>query len=223
MPETQWADWVSQAPEWFPPSGHAVVVAPHPDDETLGAGGLIFTCLQRNMKVTVISVTDGEAACPEVPMLEAVRRGELVGAMRALGLAQTDIFRLGLPDGDLRNCEVELVKSLAQCLPDGAIIVSPFEYDGHPDHEAAARACRTAAGVRGLRLVRYPIWAWERRVPELFMERRAVRFVLDARARDAKLNAVSQFRSQIGERPGGAIVPPHVREYLSGPCEVFLL
>jgi LmbE family N-acetylglucosaminyl deacetylase len=223
MIDTQWSGWASQAPEWLPPPGPVVIVGPHPDDETLGAGGLIFTCSHLDIKVTVVSITDGEAACPEVPMLEAVRRRELVGAMRRLGLAQTDIFRLGMPDGALASREVELAQALAKCMPDGAIMFAPFEYDGHPDHEAAGRACRTAARMRGLRIVRYPIWAWERSASQLLMERAPVRFVLGSRAQQAKLNAISQFRSQIEPRPGGAIVPTHMLEYFSRPYEVFLL
>src|ERR1700730_10083820 len=193
MPETQWSGWASQAPEGLPPPGPLVIVGPHPDDETLGAGGLIFTCSHLDIKVTVVSITDGEAACPEVPLLEAVRRRELVGAMRRLGLAQTDIFRLGMPDGALASREVELAQALAKCMPDGAIMVAPFEYDGHPDHEAAGRGCRTAARMRGLRIVRYPIWAWDRTPSRLLMERAPVRFVLGPRAQQAKLDAVLQF------------------------------
>jgi LmbE family N-acetylglucosaminyl deacetylase len=223
MPVPQWADWASHAPEWALPPAHIVVVAPHPDDETLGAGGLIFTCAQTATRVTVISVTDGEAACPEVPALDHIRRRELVSAMRELELAPADIFRLGLPDGQLSACEVELEQSLARCIPDGAVIVGPFEFDGHPDHEAVARACKKAARERGFTLVRYPIWAWHRGSAELFMEGHAVRFVLNDRARAAKRRAVSQFRSQLEDRPGGAIVPAQVRACFDQPYEVFLL
>jgi LmbE family N-acetylglucosaminyl deacetylase len=127
-----------------------------------------------------------------------------------------------MPDGRLTNHEVELAQALAKCLPDGATVIAPFEYDGHPDHEAASRACQAAARIRGLRIVRYPIWAWERAPAELLIQRAAVRFVLDSRAQQAKLNAISQFRSQIEQRPGGAIVPAHVLEYFNQPYEVFL-
>jgi LmbE family N-acetylglucosaminyl deacetylase len=143
--------------------------------------------------------------------------------MRELELAQADIFRLGMPDGELDGREVELAKSLAQCIPEGAILVAPFEFDGHPDHDAVGRACRTAARTRGFTLVRYPIWAWHRGSPELLAERRRVRLMLDSRAREAKAAAISQFRSQIGERPGGAIVPAHVLNYFRRPYELFLL
>ncbi len=223
MSAQRWAEWASQAPEWVPQPGHIVVVTPHPDDETLGAGGLIFTCAQTATRVTVISVTDGEAACPEVPVLDGIRRRELVSAMRVLELAPADIVRLGLPDGGVSACEVELAQALAKCIPDGAVVVAPFEFDGHPDHEAVARACKSAALERGLMLVRYPIWAWHRGSPELLRERRAVRFMLDARAQQAKRKALVEHRSQLAERPGGAIVPAHVLDYFNRPYEVFLL
>jgi LmbE family N-acetylglucosaminyl deacetylase len=222
MPREQWADWTNDAPEWVPPRSHIVVVAPHPDDETLGAGGLIFTCA-RASRVTVISVTDGEAACPEVPALDGVRRRELVSAMRRLELAPADIFRLGLPDGGVAAHEIELTESLMECIPDGAVIVAPFEFDGHPDHEAVARACRSVARHGGFTLVRYPIWAWHRGSAELFEERGRVRFMLDDRAREAKRRALSEHRSQLEDRPGGAIVPAHVLDYFSQSYEVFLL
>jgi LmbE family N-acetylglucosaminyl deacetylase len=223
MPADQWAEWASHSPEWIPPPAPIVVVAPHPDDETLGAGGLIFTYAHSDIRVTVISVTDGEAACPEVPALDHVRRRELVSAMRQLELAPADIFRLGLPDGGVSEREVELAQSLAECIPEGAVIVAPFELDGHPDHEAVARACRAAAGERGLTLVRYPIWAWHRGSAHLFMESRSVRFVLSDRARAAKRQAIAEHRSQLDERPGGAILPAHVLDYFYQPYEVFLL
>jgi LmbE family N-acetylglucosaminyl deacetylase len=223
MPATQWADWASHSPEWIPPAAHIVIVAPHPDDETLGAGGLIFSCARLGTKVTVISVTDGEAACPEVPALDIVRRRELVSAMRALELAPADIFRLGLPDGGLRDREVELAHSLSKCIPEGALMVAPFELDGHADHDAVGRASQRAARERGLTLVRYPIWAWHRGSAELFMERHSVRFMLSDEAREAKRKAISEHRSQVGERPGGAILPAHVLDYFHQPYEVFLL
>ena len=221
--EAQWIDWASRTPAWVPSARHIVVVAPHPDDETLGAGGLIFTYAHSHTKVTVISVTDGELACAEVPELAAVRRRELVSAMRELEVAQTDIVRLGLPDGAVASHEIELAHSLAERIPDGAILVAPFESDGHPDHEAVGRACRAAADMGGSALAQYPIWGWYRGSPELFRQRRGVRFLLDQRARQAKFRALAQFRSQLDDRPGGPIVPAHVLEYFQRPFEIFLL
>jgi hypothetical protein len=50
-----------------------------------------------------------------------------------------------------------------------------------------------------------------------------VRFVLSERARAAKRKAIAEFRSQLDDRPGGAILPAHVLDYFYQPYEVFLL
>ena len=71
--------------------------------------------------------------------------------------------------------------------------------------------------------MRYPIWGWYRGARELFRERGGVRYLLDQVARQAKLRALAEFRSQLGDRPGGAIVPAHVLKYFQRPYEMFLL
>ena len=223
MSEARWTDWVSGAPVWVPAAKHIIVVAPHPDDETLGAGGLIFSNRRSGKSVTIISITDGEAACPEIPALAAMRRREFVGAMRQLGLVESDTLRLRIPDGAVAECEFELRRALLECIPDGAMIVAPFETDGHPDHDAAGRACCAVAAERGLTLARYPVWAWFRGAPSLFSERQPVRFLLDEAAQQAKARALNCFRSQLDDRPGGAIVPLHVLEYFRRSFETFLL
>jgi LmbE family N-acetylglucosaminyl deacetylase len=138
------------------------VVAPHPDDETLGAGGLIFSCVANRIPVTVISVTDGEAACPEVRDLDRIRREELAGAMGELGLGGIDVIALGLRDGHVQDDEGDLARMLTELVPAEATLVAPFELDGHLDHEATGRACLITARRCGATLARYPIWAWYR-------------------------------------------------------------
>ena len=143
--------------------------------------------------------------------------------MRALELAPSDIFRMGLPDGGVFEREVELAQLLGKCIPDGATVVAPFEFDGHTDHEAVGRACRSVTRDRGLTLVRYPIWACHRGSPQLFREPHSRRFILNPRARAAKRKALSEYASQYEDRPGGPILPTHVLDYFYEPYEVFLL
>jgi len=62
--ETAWAEVAAALPRWPLESLHMqrlVVVAPHPDDESLGIGGTV-AMLARRVPVTVVCVTDGEAA-----------------------------------------------------------------------------------------------------------------------------------------------------------------
>jgi LmbE family N-acetylglucosaminyl deacetylase/SAM-dependent methyltransferase len=82
-----------------------IVVAAHPDDESLGAGGLIGAAARHGIPVTVIVATNGEASHPHSPThtpadLAAVRRVEVVAAVRALAAAAR-VRLLDLPDGDL--------------------------------------------------------------------------------------------------------------------------
>ncbi|NMH98916.1 PIG-L family deacetylase, partial [Pseudonocardia sp. K10HN5] len=59
---------------------HLVVLAAHPDDETLGAGGCLRAAHRAGARVTLVVATDGEAAYPG---LDSAGRGALAGARRA--------------------------------------------------------------------------------------------------------------------------------------------
>ena len=46
--EARWLNALSALPSWKPDAGtHLVIVTPHPDDETFGAGGLLLAALTR--------------------------------------------------------------------------------------------------------------------------------------------------------------------------------
>jgi LmbE family N-acetylglucosaminyl deacetylase len=222
-PEAEWSAWVADLPAWWPNSGELVVVAPHPDDEILGAGGLIATLASRATRITILSVTDGEAACPEIPALASVRRAELKSALGALGAADVRVVRLGLPDGAVSSHTARLEEHIQPWVSRGTTLVAPVEYDGHPDHEAVGRACVAIASRSSLCLARYAIWAWFRGHCRVRAEPRAVRFPLSPRIQRAKRRAITQFRSQLDERTDGAILPEHVLAYFRRPCEVFFL
>jgi LmbE family N-acetylglucosaminyl deacetylase len=222
-PERLWQQWTGQLSEWTPPPGDLLVVSPHPDDETLGAGGLIHLCQRQGGNVTVLSLTDGEAACPEVPDLARVRQAELIGAMGALGIGAERVLRLGLPDGCIASHELQIERALHDIGKDFALFVGPFEQDGHPDHDSAGRAVRKVAAALGRPLARYPIWAWHRGSQALLSAHSAVRLSFDEVTGKAKERAIDQFQSQLRERDGGAIVPHHVLNYFRRDYEVFLL
>lgn len=96
-----------------PAAARMVVIAPHPDDETLAAGGLIQRILATGGRVRVIVVTEGdgflEAAAAlsghpapsalDYQALGAARSQELHEAMRTLGVPDEDVIRLQEPDG----------------------------------------------------------------------------------------------------------------------------
>jgi LmbE family N-acetylglucosaminyl deacetylase len=70
------------------------VVAAHPDDETLGLGGMIAALTAGGVHVEVVLVTDGGAAYPTLSRLqrgrlERIRRCELAKAASILGVEET--------------------------------------------------------------------------------------------------------------------------------------
>lgn len=221
-PEATWQAW--PALHRFPPLALAdcdrvVLVAPHPDDEVLGAGGLLRLLAGRGVPIDVVAVTDGDASHPGSPTVTPVelasrRRDESTRALARLGIDALRVHRLGLGDGRVAACESALVDQLARVLGDADDAVwclSTWDGDGHPDHEATGRAAAAACAATGARLVSFPIWTWhwaqpdDPRVPWA----RARSVALDPATHAAKLAAVGCFDSQLhalSDHPGDAAI-----------------
>ena len=221
--DAMWRESLTGVPEWMPQSRTLAVVAPHPDDETLGAGGLIYTCAELGYEITIILVTDGEAACPGQSHLAEQRFEELRRALMRIAPDGAHVVRLRFPDGGVAESERALARKLLSVVPLDCTLVAPYEQDGHSDHAAASRACQVAARKLGVPCVRYPIWAWHRLAPGDLDPKAMGRLALTDAAQEAKREAIGCYRSQLDARPGGAIVPPHVLAYFDRPYEVFLL
>ena len=167
-PAAAWRDhpgWGAGTPVSLDGVARLVVVAAHPDDESLGAGGLVATATRRGLEVEILCATDGEGSHPDSPtrtpeQLAGLRVEEGRQAARALGVDR--VHRLELPDGGVAEHEELLTQRLVELVGDGRgeVIVAPWRRDGHPDHEAAGRAAAVAARRTGADLWEYPIWFW---------------------------------------------------------------
>lgn len=95
----------------LPPSDSVLVIAPHNDDEVLGAGGIIQQYLKNDSTVKVVVVTNGDGQIrrpPLVPRGNFVKLGykrqeESLNALDTLGLKEDDIIFLGYPDRGLNK------------------------------------------------------------------------------------------------------------------------
>lgn len=152
------------------PHARLVVVAPHPDDEILACGGLLHMLARRGAAPLLVAVTDGEASHagsrawpPE--RLRKVRPRETAAALARLGLASAHVVRLGIADGGVTAAEGEITHALAALLRPADVVVTTWRRDGHPDHEATARACARARAARGATLLETPVWGWHWSVP----------------------------------------------------------
>jgi LmbE family N-acetylglucosaminyl deacetylase len=184
-----------------------VVLAAHPDDETLGAGGLLALLHSLGADVEVLLCTAGEGSHPDsVTMapeqLAAVRREEFAAAMGVLGLAGRWQF-LGLPDGGLADHTLEISARLREAIqrhpgnPRQVAIVAPYRADGHPDHNAVGGAAAGVAREDGHALLEYPIWYWLWASPENSTWQSWARLHLSPEHQAAKTAAMEAHSSQM--------------------------
>ena len=208
-----------------------LVLAPHPDDESLGCGALLAMAFA-GPGAHVACLTNGAGSHPgsrAVPPahLAAIRRAELEAALARLGGTAGDASFLGTPDGGLGTGE-DLVEALAARTGDAGLLLAPSPLDPHCDHVAGAVLGRAVAKAAGLRLAFYPVWSrWHGggRAP-LPPGTRPVR-LLPGPCAPAKAAAIAAHRSQMGlvvpDAPDGFEMPPGFAAFFAQRDEVYLL
>ncbi|MBB5729141.1 LmbE family N-acetylglucosaminyl deacetylase [Sphingomonas prati] len=198
--------------------GPWLVLAPHPDDEALGAGGMLARLAAAGADPRMAILTDGAASHVGAPRwgprrLAGVRRQEAGHAVRALSVRPAvhlgwrdaappvvgdKVFRAGV-----RRLSALIVRHRVRAL---AVCWSG---EAHCDHEAAAalaRAVVTAARGR-VRLYEYLVWGWTDPALGAKLNGRRVVSVDVAAARRAHRRSIDCHRSQTGTRVQGAVDP----------------
>jgi len=121
------------------PVRRALVIAPHPDDETLGCGGTLAR-LAPTCELHLLLVTNGDGGGGLPPDTSANRKLEMAGAARTLGIT-TPIMHMDEPDGhftDSRGYRSALEALLDRLKPEWIFV--PWLYDSHADHSRISRA-----------------------------------------------------------------------------------
>lgn len=124
-----------------------LAVAPHPDDETVGCGGLLALAARAGIAVHVVIVTDGAASHPnsrEWPpeRIRSLRSEEARQALALLGVA-VPALHLGLPDAGTPSLAParreaalnELAGAISTLAPD--VIQTTWRREPHCDHRFA--------------------------------------------------------------------------------------
>lgn len=135
-----------------------LVVAAHPDDETLGGGGLIARAAELCLPIHVVVATGGSPDGD--PDVVATRRAELAAAVAELA-PDALVTTWDYPDAATGSRRADLLEDLARLVeatPVDWLIAAPWSGDGHHDHEVVGAA--TAEAAAGRPLVGYPIWMW---------------------------------------------------------------
>ena len=218
-------------------SGGLVIVAPHPDDESLGCAGLIAAARARDRDVRIVIVSDGVGSHPnslEYPpaRLRCLRRDEARAAAAVLGVRDHEVIFLDLPDryiestGPVAAAAIALIVGIARSIAAEALFVT-WEHDPHDDHRAVHALTHAAAlELASVRLYAYPIWGWM--LPgdmEVGDAPCGVRLDITGHLQ-AKTDAIHAHRSQvtrlIADDPDGCHLPDGMLQRFRLPYEIFL-
>jgi LmbE family N-acetylglucosaminyl deacetylase len=210
----------------------ALVVAPHPDDETFGCGGAVALLVRNRAAVQVVFITDGSASHPAHPTaapdaIAARRKAEARSATGILGvdwervafLDERDGTLAGLDTGRAREVAGKIAAMLARLAPEAILL--PCRLDGSSEHDASFALVSRALQLAQIRprLLEFPVWSWWNPLlllRPMFACRRVwhldVRGVLDVKAR-----AIASYASQTDP-----IAPETVPALPSGFASMFL-
>jgi LmbE family N-acetylglucosaminyl deacetylase len=195
-------------------AGRLLVIAPHPDDEVIGAGALIQRVVQNGGEVRVVFLTDGERNSwpqryryrkwfitdADREQWGATRRTEALSSLETLGLHPADVVFLHWPDQKLSRLArrgntdaIEALRSEVSSFRPSLMVVSSAQ-DLHADHRAAAWFAHHA--MRGL----------EERAPEIVtyvvhgegkLSRIHATLTLSEKERETKRLAIGCHESQL--------------------------
>ena len=215
-----------------------VVIAPHPDDESLACGGLIADACRQGLRGKVVIVSDGAGSHPNSKAyppdrLRSLREEEARQAGAELGLRPEEMLFLRLPDRFVpcRGEEAERASGvIADCVREigaGSLFVS-WRHDPHCDHEASYRIAREVQGRVGkVRLLEYVVWGhtllpWT----EVDPIRSGFKIGIDDVVMEKKRRAIAAHRSQttalIDDDPGGFLFSQIDLVHFELPYEFFL-
>jgi N-acetylglucosamine malate deacetylase 1 len=125
--------------------GRTLVMAPHPDDEVLGAGGTIARLVAEGEEVFVAIVTEGKSPAFTGTMVarvqaEAMRAHKLLGVKETFWLGQPAAALSEIPHSNLNAAVLDVVSKVVP-----TTLMIPFVGDIHMDHQLTFLSSLVAA------------------------------------------------------------------------------
>ncbi len=217
-----------------------LLIIPHPDDETLGCGGLIAEASDHNLDVSILYLTDGAAshrgsASWPAKRLAKVRRGEALSALDVLGVRADHVLFLDWPDAAPHPPRskafarsVEAVRRWRGGSPPRSVW-APYRDEGHCDHQAAwTLACEIARlwTASTPAMFEYLVWSWsDPGIAESLNGRSVWSLACEhqiARRRRALACHATQLGGLIDDAAQSFAIPASLRALTDCPHEVYL-
>jgi LmbE family N-acetylglucosaminyl deacetylase len=187
--------------------GPVLILATHPDDETLGCGGLIARRVHEGRRVVVVVLTDGRAllrrfgiaANPSEAEVSAMRKAETRRSVEILGARAADIRFLDFENERLVAQKAEATSRITAILtelkPSEVYFPSPFE--GHAEHIATNEIARAACAATGACPATFEFIVTLKRGTAIESLPRRIQPVDVSAHREVERRALAQFRSHL--------------------------
>ncbi|MEO7124122.1 MAG: PIG-L family deacetylase [Lacisediminihabitans sp.] len=187
-----------------------VVFSAHPDDETLGVGGMLAAAAELSIPVHVVVATGDDPR----------RRGELTAALDELGVS-AHIDYLEFPDGALKQHTPQLASAVSNILvqSDGPTwVIAPWPGDRHGDHRVLGEQVEAAGRSADTKVFFYPVWLWQWGTPDQCPWERMREVSLSRAVQDRKQAALARFGSQIQSfaNPDGVLTGEFLENFIGG-------
>ncbi len=177
---------VPYEPSALPP-GPWLVLAPHPDDESIGMGGTLALGAERGLPVKIVMVTDGEIGADPFQ-----RRQEALCACRVLGLEAPEFWNL--PDREVYRHLDALAEKLKKIkVHKFRAIFLPSFFEFHPDHRAVT--------LGALAFLRLEAWLGEVWLYEISRQGEVNRLIVIDEVAERKDRAIDCYQSQLAQVP----------------------
>jgi LmbE family N-acetylglucosaminyl deacetylase len=214
-----------------------LILAPHPDDEVIGCGGLIATVVRHAAQPSIVFVTDGSASHPgsrKFPphALIGLREREAQAAASILGVGSANLHFMRIRDSAAPHDGAGFAAAVERLLDIVAghdhVLFAPWNCDPHTDHVAVHKLAVRVGQIAGLRHLSYPVWGWtlpeERELGDVAI----AGWRLDVRRhRKLKLRALHAHKSQmtdlIDDDPTGFRLTDRTLNSMLSDDEVFLV
>lgn len=212
----------------FTPQGTVLIVAPHPDDEVLGCGGLIARLMAEGRTPHIIVMTGGEGShcgcCNlDADTLKKSRRQLTRNAMKKLGVADQYIHELNYPDGGIcfEHPETDTLLSLiGQINPDTILV--PHWGEGWSDHivtsDIVTRLAKAEASI-----YEYCVWMWYYNVWQGLDWENAFKVDMNSADHTKKLEAIAAYVEPLAPcgKPWSGVLPKPFIDAHRGSVELY--